>query len=93
MTPLTTLKIAVFAPMPSASVTITMNVKPGFLSRVRAPKRMSCQSISMESSFLFRAQRNHWINFRCPPCRKKTGQQCYGYQQHRDARKGQRIGH
>jgi len=30
-------KIAVFAPMPSASVKTAINVKPGFFNSVRAP--------------------------------------------------------
>jgi hypothetical protein len=33
---LTTLKIAVFAPIPSASVTTAMAVKPGLFKRARA---------------------------------------------------------
>jgi hypothetical protein len=33
----TTLKIAVFAPMPSASVTTATAVKPGFLASIRKP--------------------------------------------------------
>jgi hypothetical protein len=33
----TTLKIAVFAPMPSASVSIAIAVKPGFFANIRAP--------------------------------------------------------
>ena len=36
-----TLKIAVFAPMPRASVSTAMAVKPGFLRSMRAPKRTS----------------------------------------------------
>jgi hypothetical protein len=34
---LTRLKIAVFAPMPSASVMTAINVKPGFFNNIRAP--------------------------------------------------------
>jgi hypothetical protein len=34
---LTTLKIAVFTPMPSASVSTATVVKPGFLRNIRAP--------------------------------------------------------
>ena len=36
-TALTTLKIAVLAPMPSASVRTAMALKPGFLDSMRAP--------------------------------------------------------
>jgi hypothetical protein len=32
-----TLKIAVFAPIPSASVRTAINVKPGFFNNIRAP--------------------------------------------------------
>src|SRR5436309_3939 len=39
----TTLKIAVVAPMPSASVRTTTVVKPGFLRTERAAYRRSCQ--------------------------------------------------
>jgi hypothetical protein len=36
-TVLTRLKIAVFAPMPNASVTTAIKVKPGCLNNIRAP--------------------------------------------------------
>src|SRR2546426_9327279 len=48
-TAFTTLKIAVFAPMPSASETTAMNEKPGFFVSVRNPYRRSCQSVSIDS--------------------------------------------
>jgi hypothetical protein len=34
---LTTLKIAVFAPMPRLNVITAIKVKPGFLNNIRAP--------------------------------------------------------
>jgi hypothetical protein len=34
----TTLKIAVFAPMPSANVTTAIKAKTGFLTSIRKPK-------------------------------------------------------
>ena len=37
-----TLKMAVFAPMPSASVSKMTAVKPGLLRSPRAPSRMPC---------------------------------------------------
>jgi len=40
-TPLTRLKMAVLAPIPSASVSTATAVKPGFLISMRAPKRKS----------------------------------------------------
>jgi hypothetical protein len=36
-TPYTTLKTAVFAPMPRLSVITAIKVKPGFFNNVRAP--------------------------------------------------------
>ena len=44
-TPLTTLKIAVFAPMPSASVRIATAVKPGFFASILIPYRKSCSNV------------------------------------------------
>src|SRR2546422_4129965 len=45
-TALTALKIAVFAPMPSASVRTATRVKPGFLTSIRRAKRRSWRSAS-----------------------------------------------
>jgi len=45
-TALTTLKIAVLAPMPSASVRMATAVKPEFLRSVRTPKRKSAHNDS-----------------------------------------------
>jgi hypothetical protein len=57
-TALMTLKIAVFAPMPSASVSTATAVKPGFLSNCRQANRRSfmlrCQ-LSVVSSPLLAA--------------------------------------
>ena len=36
-TPLTALKMAVFATMPSASVSMATRVKPGFFTNIRVP--------------------------------------------------------
>src|ERR1043165_5874297 len=49
-TALMTEKIAVFAPMPSASVNTATNVNTGCLSSTRAPKRRSCQNVPISSS-------------------------------------------
>ena len=43
-----TLKMAVFAPMPSVSVNTTMAVKPGRFINVRIANRVSCQKVSMK---------------------------------------------
>src|SRR5215510_13226252 len=44
-TVLTTEKIAVFAPIPSANVSTATNVRPGFLANIRTPNRKSCQNL------------------------------------------------
>ena len=49
------LKMAVFAPMPRASVMTTISEKPGFLIKIRAPNRRSCNNVSIVLS-RFRVQ-------------------------------------
>src|SRR3989454_12001952 len=63
-TALTTLKIAVFAPMPSASVSTATAVKPGFFSNWRKANLRS-----------FITQCLHRIDFRCAPGRQETREQ------------------
>src|SRR4030081_1257500 len=63
-TALTTLKIAVFAPMPSASVMTATAVNPGFFKSWRKANFRS-----------FMAQCLHWIDLRRAAGGKKTGQQ------------------
>src|SRR6202795_161409 len=46
-TAFTMLKIAVFAPMPSARVSTATIVKPGEFTSIRSPCRKSCQNICM----------------------------------------------
>src|SRR5262245_23681944 len=46
--PLTKLKIAAFAPMPTASVRIATAAKPGALRSVRNPYRMSCHNCDIQ---------------------------------------------
>src|SRR5882762_2519758 len=46
-TPYTTVKIAVLAPMPRASVKTATAVNPGFFASIRKAYRMSCQSVPM----------------------------------------------
>src|SRR5580700_396858 len=43
----TTLKIAVFAPMPRAKVRTATAVKPGLFASIRQPYRMSCSKVSI----------------------------------------------
>jgi hypothetical protein len=47
------LKIALFAPIPSASVTIATRVNPGFFRSIRAPYRKSWKIVSIASSSEF----------------------------------------
>ena len=47
---LTTLKIAVFAPMPRASVTTATAVNPGDLHSMRVARRKSCQQVSTKDT-------------------------------------------
>src|SRR5467141_2330642 len=61
-TPFTTLKMAVFAPMPSASVSTATAVKPGFFSNWRKANLRS-----------FMAQRLHRIDSRCTTRRQVAG--------------------
>src|SRR5579863_170722 len=49
-TPFTTEKMAVFAPMPSASVRMATTVNPGDLASLRRPYRRSCKNIWAEPS-------------------------------------------
>src|SRR5882724_7239532 len=49
---LTTLKIAVVAPMPSARVRIATPVEVAFFHSMRAPKRRSCRKDSMRAALL-----------------------------------------
>jgi hypothetical protein len=42
----TMLKMAVFAPIPSARVSVAAAAKPGFLRSIRVPWRASCQNVS-----------------------------------------------
>src|SRR5437870_5260015 len=46
----TTLKIALLAPIPSASARTATAVNPGLLTRPRTPKRTSCQIVSTVDS-------------------------------------------
>src|SRR5712691_1084352 len=50
-TELTTLKIAVFAPIPNARVSIVIAAKPGLLSRLLIPNRMSLNKFSISHHF------------------------------------------
>src|SRR6266481_805391 len=49
-TAFTTLKMAVFAPIPRARVSTTINVKPGFFASIRKLYRKSSQSVCIASS-------------------------------------------
>src|SRR5262245_10740492 len=59
---LTTVKIVVLAPIPSARERMAMALNPGFLIRIRRAKRTSCQKVC--TAHLSRARRKnrceHW---------------------------------
>jgi hypothetical protein len=46
---LTTLKRALFAPIPNASVNVATKLKPGFFANIHAAYRKSCHRIPMVS--------------------------------------------
>src|SRR5205807_9847162 len=90
----TTVKIAVVAAMPNASVSGAMIVYPGLLISIRAPYRTSCQSaISFSLSYsrrrvqvpprLLVTQCHQRIDFRRAPTRHITSHKCHGRQQDR----------
>src|SRR5690242_21709956 len=64
-------KIAVFAPIPSASESTATVKNPGLFNRVRIANRTSWRNRSM----LFLPQRCQWIQMRSPPGRQETRQQ------------------
>src|SRR5881392_913164 len=80
-TPFTTLKIAVFAPMPSASVSTATAVKPGFFSNWRRAKRRS-----------FITQRLYRIDLRRATRRQPASEQCDHSQHQWDNGERERIG-
>jgi hypothetical protein len=61
----TTEKIAVFAPMPSASVSSATAAKPGFFRNVRTAYRTSCTKSS--SQFALRMSRQSSFHCSTPP--------------------------
>src|SRR6266516_7553109 len=80
-TPFTTLKMAVFAPMPSASVSTATAVKPGFLSNWRKANLRS-----------FITQRLHWIDLRRAECRQTAGHERDHSHQQTDENERHRVG-
>src|SRR5580693_8169728 len=81
-TPLTTVKIAVFAPMPRASVSTATIVKPGFLRSIRTPYFRSCKKLSTlclsrpnHSHSLIVTQSRNRIDLRGAPCRYVAGKE------------------
>src|SRR5208282_5715822 len=79
-TPLTTVKIAVLAPIPSARVKMATAAKPAFLMRTRTPYLKSCHKVRIRlllprpqpcsRSRLLVTQRDQWIHLRRAPRRK-----------------------
>src|SRR2546423_2164503 len=98
----TKLKIAVFAPMPSASVATATSVNAGCFNRIRAPYRRSWNNVFIFFTFnrsnksyrtykSFVTQRNHWIDFRRASCGQVTRQKRNQQQQQGNETKRQRI--
>src|SRR5207249_9281147 len=79
-TPFTTLKMAVFAPMPSASVSTATAVKPGFFR--------NCRKANFKS---FIAQSLHRIDSRRAACGQKAGGQRHEQKNRGYANEGQWI--
>src|SRR5437867_12961566 len=79
-TQFTTLKMAVFAPMPRASVSRATAVKPGFFSSWRKANLRS-----------FITQSLHGIDFRSPPRRQPAGADQRAQDAKRHSTEGQRI--
>src|SRR4030095_3630933 len=78
---LTKLNMAVFAPMPSASVSTATAVNPGVFSNWRKANLRS-----------FIAQRFHRIDARGAPGRDQTGQQGYCGEEKHSAKEYERLG-
>src|SRR3989442_5911238 len=78
----TTLKIAVFAPIPSASVSTVTTVKPGFLSNWRKANLRSLIT-----------QGFHWINFCGSPHPEPRRQQRRSRQHGRNGEQNNHVSH
>src|SRR2546423_2825868 len=85
-TPFTRLKIAVFAPMPSARVKIAMMLKPGVFNNIR-----TAYFRSVNTKSLFSAQRMHWIDKCGAPRRQQTRNQRRAGKEDRRAAEQRRI--
>src|SRR5215510_9429727 len=77
------LNMAVFMPMPMASVMMASEVNPGDLR--------SCRSAKFRSFMLFSPQCFDWINARGTARGEKTGKECGGGKYHARNEKGERI--
>ena len=75
------LKIAVFAPMPSASVITAMIVNPGCFSNIRAANLTSWSSVPI--SDLLRTQCDDRVDPASAARRQPTGDEGDGREQHR----------
>src|SRR5437763_8824096 len=71
----TTLKIAVQAPMPSASETTAAAVKAGRVRNMRAAYLRSCHKLFMTHASSFISQGNHRIDFGRTLRRHEAGKQ------------------
>src|SRR5256885_1551992 len=88
----TTLKIAVHAPMPSASESTAAAVKPGRVRNMRAAYLRSCHSLFIAQPSSFVSQCHHRIDLRGASGRHVAGQEGDAYEQQRDEREDGRVG-
>src|SRR5438477_6001362 len=82
-TALTMLKIAVFAPIPSASVSTATRVNPGDLR--------SWRKANFRSFMLFSAQSDDWIDARSAACWNPGRQECGREKKRNDANVNSRL--
>src|SRR6185503_19592129 len=94
-TAFTTLKIAVLAPIPSASAIVATMLTLGDFSNMRSPNRMSCIKLFIIPTLFvssFVSQRLEWIDSRCTSRREVTRNERHSRQQHCHKRNRERIG-
>src|SRR5215207_1441001 len=90
---LTTEKMVVFAPTPSATASTATAVNPGFFHSIRAAKPKSRQRvIYLLRSTSFVPEGDHRVHLRRPARREEAGEESHAEQRQRDAGEGQRVG-
>src|SRR5215510_13907850 len=86
-----TVKIAVLAPMPKASVSVATSENDGFFASIRRPKRRSCKNVFIISSYLFTPERDHRIHLRRPSRRQIAGHERDDREQNRKSEERERV--